>query len=262
MNKLTVTVIVLLFLVASILMGACTTSQPVETTGITEVEVTKIVEVEVTRVVEVIVEPTDEPTPEPTLEPTPEPEPEFYPVLSEEALDLVLYSNDDMNGYEGYSIWGNGRDQEFIYQFSVDSDFETGTSDLVMSYFHYDDDWLFIDSILLRIDDEVHDLQLVWNDTDVLDGGKIEEYIGILVPGDVMKQLGDAKEAKIRLDGSEGYTDITLDEEERMHAQIIYALRENINDGTVLTKEFEDGECHLGCEDWWMYTDKETEEGA
>jgi hypothetical protein len=123
MNKLTVTVIVLLFLVASILMGACTTSQPVETilvasilmgacttsqpvetTGITEVEVTKIVEVEVTRVVEVIVEPTDEPTPEPTLEPTPEPEPEFYPVLSEEALDLVLYSNDDMNGYEGYSI--------------------------------------------------------------------------------------------------------------------------------------------------------------
>ena len=256
MNKVTVTIAVLLM----VILAACSPNQPVETADITEVEVTKIVEVEVTRVVEVIVEPTDEPTPEPTLEPTPEPEPEFYPVLSEEALDLVLYLNDDMNGYEGYGIWGNSQNQEFIYQFSIDSDFETGISDLLISYFYYDDDWLFIDSILLRIDDEVYDLELLWNDTDVLDSSGIEEYIGILVPDNIMEELGNAEEAKIRLDGSEGRTDIVLDEKQRMHAQIIHALKRNIQDGAILTKEFEDGECRLGCKDWWIYTEETSNE--
>lgn len=232
----------------AVALGACSSGAPSEAAIQTAIAQTaESVPAETDTPIEAV--PTETETPNPTSEP--EKEEEFTPALEEEFLKDIDYHEDQISGtiYLSYRKAARHDFETIIYFFNGSDQAEVGMIDTYTG-----DDWLFINSVIINADDERYFLDLCESNTDVLDGGKIEEFIVVCLDSDdakMVEQIYTSDEVLVRFNGREGNHDFELGKREKDNLHYMYQLYTNLLDGTI---EIRDGlgEWVEGQEEpWW-----------
>ena len=172
--------------------------------------------------------------------------PEIYPVITEGNRKMMEYQLDEISGWATIDhVLGQNEDLHSVIIAGPD-----GELDLRFLYVYVADDWLFIDSILINADGERYTLDLCFENTDTIGGGKIQEMVAVcldLADKDMVAQITSADKVMARLYGSKGSHDFELNQREKTSLKYTFQTFVNLKEGTIEIKEGIESEEEV----WW-----------
>ena len=113
--------------------------------------------------------------------------------------------------FEGYSsTFVNLAMPSFSYMAEITLRFEKVSrknkpTTYVMSSYLYQDDWLFVKKLKIKLDDKMYEFDSVKDSRNVLNGGYIEELNYYAVDRDFIEKMANAATVSIRLVGKDNY---------------------------------------------------------
>lgn len=184
--------------------------------------------------------PTPQPTrtPRPTATPFPTPLPEVL-AIARRCIDPIENDFYIHAGPLTDLVWGRLSPVVTTTMYPRGNSYEGQ-----LEYYYVGDDWLFIDELIFNIDGEVVRIQPAWTDTEIIGGGTILESGGIPIGRskmDLLSKLAAGENIQLRYSGTEGQTDVTLDDLERGMIRFMYAVLPSLMDGSISSDEIEEG---------------------